>query len=227
MKDSLKDFIHQNRAGFDDKTPGEKTWNRIEVNLPMGKTISLWNSVSVWRAAAILFLGLASYFFVTSNQSAFQKKEVVALQGEFSDLELFYSSEIAEKVALINHFDQSRESNQVTQDFQKLDAMYQVLKEQMKIEPTQKVRDALVLNLLVRIDLLNQQLHALERIKTDSAKKERSPAKSWFVRVAVVGRSSKRRHPLDCQTPLQCVHRQAAVSTHPASPHKWPRQCAD
>jgi hypothetical protein len=172
MKDSLKDFIHQNRDGFDDKTPGDNAWNKIEANLPVGKTISLWNSVSVWRAAAILFLGLASYFFVTGNQSPLQKKEVAKLQGEFSDLEVFYSSEIAEKVALINHFDQTQEADQFTQDFQKLDAMYQVLKEQMKIEPTQKVRDALVLNLLVRIDLLNQQLHTLERIKTDSVKKE-------------------------------------------------------
>ena len=172
MKDSLKDFIHQNRDGFDDKTPGERAWKKIETNLPVGKTISLWNSVSVWRAAAILFLGLASYFFLTGNPSSLQKKEVAKLQGEFSDLEMFYSSEIAEKVALINHFDQTRESDQFTQDFQKLDAMYQVLKEQMKIDPTQKVRDALVLNLLVRIDLLNQQLHTLERFKTDNEEED-------------------------------------------------------
>ena len=116
----------------------------------------------MWRAAAIVFLGLASYFFVSGHQSSAQKKEVAKLQGEFSDLDVFYSSEIAEKVALINHFDEFHEADQFTQDFQKLDAMYQVLKEQMKSEPSQKVKDALVLNLLVRIDLLNQQLHKLE-----------------------------------------------------------------
>jgi hypothetical protein len=37
------------------------------------------------------------------------------------------------------------------------------LKEEMKTSPSQKVKDALVLNLLVRIDLLNQQLHKLEK----------------------------------------------------------------
>ena len=172
MKDSLKNFIHQNREGFDDKTPGEKTWNKIEASLPAGRTISLWNSISVWRAAAVLFLGLAGYFFVTGNQSSLQKKEVATLEGEFSDLETFYSSEIAEKIALINHFDQTQDADQFTQDFKKLDAMYQVLKEQMKSQPTQKLRDALVLNLLVRIDLLNQQLHSLERIKTDGEEKK-------------------------------------------------------
>lgn len=172
MKDSLKDFIHQHRDGFDDKEPDEKVWKKIASDLPASKTISRWNSVSVWRAAAVLFLGLATYFFVTGSQSAVQRKEVAKLQGEFSDIDVFYSSEIAEKVALINHFDESHESDQFAQDFQKLDAMYQVLKEQMKVQPTQKVKDALVLNLLVRIDLLNQQLHSLERIKTDKSEKE-------------------------------------------------------
>jgi type IV secretory pathway VirB10-like protein len=126
----------------------------------------------VWRAAAILFLGLSAYFFVTGNQSTAQKKEIAKLQGEFTDLEVFYSSEIAEKITLIRRYDESQEVDQFAQDFQKLDAMYQVLKEQMKIEPTLKVRDALVLNLLVRIDLLNQQLHTLERIKTDSVEED-------------------------------------------------------
>lgn len=160
MKDSLKDFIHQNREGFDDKVPGEKVWKKISSSLP--KTISLWNSVSVWRAAAILFLGLATYFFVTDRQSGIQRKEVAKLQVEFSDIEVFYSSEIAEKVALIHNFDESHESDSFTQDFHKLDAMYQVLKEQMKIQPNQKIKDALVLNILVRIDLLNQQIYKLE-----------------------------------------------------------------
>ncbi len=172
MKDSLKDFIHQNRDGFDDKEPGEKTWSKIAATLPVGKTISLWNSVSMWRAAAILFLGLASYFFVTGNQSVLQKREVAKLQGEFSDIEVYYSSEIAEKVALISHFEESHESDQFTQDFQKLEAMYQVLKEQMKIQPTQKVKEALVLNLLVRIDLLNQLLYKLDQVEMENSEED-------------------------------------------------------
>jgi hypothetical protein len=168
MKDSLKDFIHQNREDFDDKEPNAKVWKRIQGSLSTAKPISLWNSVSVWRAAAILFLGLASFFFITGKQSTVQKREVTKLQGEFLDLEAFYSSEISEKVAMINDFQES-ESDQFAQDFQKLDAMYQVLKEQMKSQPSQKVKDALVLSLLMRIDLLNQQISKLE----ESSKKEK------------------------------------------------------
>ena len=172
MKDSLKDFIHHSRDSFDDKQPDEKVWKKIEASIPTGKTISLWNSVSVWRAAAVLFLGLSAYFFITGSQSKLQKKEMAMLQGEFSDLEVYYSSEIAEKVSLINHMEESKESDTFTQDFQKLDAMYQVLKEQMKIQPTQKVKEALVLNLLVRIDLLNQLLQTLEDGNRSQGEKE-------------------------------------------------------
>lgn len=169
MKDSLKEFIHQNRDSFDDKVPAEKVWRKIGANLPVTKTITLWNSVSVWRAAAILCMGLSVYVFLTGSQSPIHRKEVAKLQGEFSDLDIYYNSEIAEKVALINGFDDQSKADQFTQDFQKLDAMYQVLKEQMKLQPTQKVKDALILNLLIRIDLLNQQIYKLE----DSTKKEK------------------------------------------------------
>ena len=53
--------------------------------------------------------------------------------------------------------------NKITQNLKKLEAMYLVLKDEMKRRPSQDVRDALVLNLLVRIDLINQQLNKLDK----------------------------------------------------------------
>jgi hypothetical protein len=48
----------------------------------------------------------------------------------------------------------------------KLDAMYEVLKEELKKNPSNEdVKDALTLNLLIRIDLLNEQLRAVEETK--------------------------------------------------------------
>ena len=78
------------------------------------------------------------------------------------DLENFYTGQIAEKVSLIEDFENGYEDDQFTQDIQKLDAMYQVLREEMKTKPSEKVKDALILNMLVRMDLLNQQIRRLE-----------------------------------------------------------------
>jgi hypothetical protein len=89
------------------------------------------------------------------------RQENVALR-EFTDVEKFYVQQIAEKVRMINEFQHHEGLNGFTHDFKQLEAMYMVLKEEMKADPSLKVKDALVLNLLVRIDLLNQQLHKLE-----------------------------------------------------------------
>jgi hypothetical protein len=93
---------------------------------------------------------------------------------EFKDIETFYFSQIAEKVDQIEDYKGQEGMNGFTSDFQQLEAMYHVLKEEMKTRPSQKVKDALVLNLLIRIDLLNQQLHKIdmeEKIEEDELNK--------------------------------------------------------
>jgi hypothetical protein len=178
MSKSLQDFIKRNRAAFDDQEPSEKGWQRIEAELPHAKQkqTTLWNSVAVWRAAAILFMGMSVVFFVNGSrgprESSNEATSSLSLQKEFTNLESFYSSEIASKVAMINTHENANGLDQFTQDFQKLDAMYQVLKEEMKVKPSRKVKDALILNLLIRIDLLNQQLHHLDQAEKDSLMKK-------------------------------------------------------
>lgn len=159
MKD-LKDFIDRNRDEFDVHEPNPQTWNAISS--AVSNRSSWWNNLVLWRGAAAVFflasLALAVYPAIGSKK----EKVNLSLQTEFHDLELFYTNEIAEKVNQISDIESFQNEDQYTQDIQKLEAMYQVLREQMRTQPTQKVKDALILNLLVRIDLLNQQLKKLE-----------------------------------------------------------------
>ncbi|MFZ5972437.1 MAG: hypothetical protein ACOYXA_12670 [Bacteroidota bacterium] len=164
----LQDLIRNNREAFDNHEPSEKVWQRIAGAL--GQRTTWWNSVGLWRAAAVVLLGL-SVFLLLRGQPLKQRAEVAKIQGEFTDVETFYKEQIAEKVALIEDLETDYEDDHFTQDLQKLDAMYQVLREQMKTQPSEKVKDALVLNMLVRIDLLNQQIKKLE----DSRKKASDP----------------------------------------------------
>jgi hypothetical protein len=84
--------------------------------------------------------------------------------------------QIAMKESLIDDFRQTEGLNGFTMDFKQLEAMYSVLKEEMKVRPSQKVKDALILNLLVRIDLLNQQLHKIEtQEETEETQEEETP----------------------------------------------------
>ena len=160
MKDRLEDFIRNNRAAFDDKEPSEKVWTGIDASLGLRRT-SVWNSVVLWRAAAVIFMVLCGYLLIPQTAKTPIAKDNSST--EFDDVEAYYFRQITEKVEMIDDFQKSEGLNGFTHDFQQLEAMYMVLKEEMKASPSQKVKDALVLNLLVRIDLLNQQLHKLEK----------------------------------------------------------------
>lgn len=175
MKDELEEFIRKNREAFDDHEVPRNAWPVIRSQIGFREP-SLWNSVVIWRAAAILFMVTTGYFFVSTSlttRTASPKSDAssVAL-SEFHDVEQFYIQQISDKVKLIDNFKRADGLNGFTHDFHQLEAMYMVLKEQMKSSPSEKVKDAMVLNLLVRIDLLNQQLHKLEDARKSEKKTE-------------------------------------------------------
>lgn len=168
MNDPLEDFIKQNRGGFDDKEPSRDVWRNIERAMGFEQR-SLWNSVALWRAAAVVFMVLSGYLLVPKFATDRPQNPDVAMH-DFKDVEAFYVNQISEKVGMIDEFQKSEGLNGFTQDFQRLEAMYMVLKDEMKSDPSRKVQDAMVLNLLVRIDLLNQQLYKLEKERPKSSK---------------------------------------------------------
>jgi len=166
MKDQLEDFINQNRQAFDDRKPSSKIWKGIEAGLGL-RARSWRNPVVLWRGAAIFFMALSTYLLIPREQF---KAENIQAMREFSDVEAFYVQQISNKEEMIDELDGNAGLNGFTQDFQQLEAMYLVLREEMKSRPSQKVKDALVLNLLVRIDLLNQHLQRLEEEQVDENK---------------------------------------------------------
>lgn len=179
MKDQLEDFIKNNRGAFDDEEPPKEAWSNIEGALGFRKK-NLWNSIQLWRAAAVVFMLATGYLLVPKIQQPTTATISAPIPGvdtggnDFRDVEDYYIRQISEKVELIDEFKRNEGLNGFTHDFQQLEAMYSVLKEDMKTRPSEKVKDALVLNLLVRIDLLNQQLHKLEKEYTVDKKKQKS-----------------------------------------------------
>lgn len=162
-KDDLEKFIRANREAFDDKEPPVSVWENIHNSLhPHQPARRWWNELVIWRAAAVFFLAVSAYLFLSREQAQPHEDGAQVALNEFNDVEAFYISEISQKVELIESIATDDGAGELTPDFQRLEAMYLVLKEEMKNSPSKKVKDALVLNLLVRIDMLNQQLHKLE-----------------------------------------------------------------
>ncbi|MEQ8241778.1 hypothetical protein [Fulvivirga sp.] len=162
MGDNFDKHIRSNKSAFDDKEPSGKVWNKIDSELSSGGRNFNW----IWKVAATLFFCSTVYLFF---QKAESKDELIAKKGQISedfvDIESYYFQIISDKRDLIYDFDTQETPIEVDfeQDLQKLDAMYQVLKEELKTNPSKKVVDALILNMLVRIDVLNGKIDELEK----------------------------------------------------------------
>jgi hypothetical protein len=158
-----KQFFMHNKEEFDPLVPRPSTWKRIDQSLFGNSRSSVW-----WKAAAILFFVL-SIGLLVDKFSASPQAQLVSHQQvvkEFGLVENYYSRLISEKEELIDSFrKKSGDDEGLEHDLKKLDAMYEVLKEELGRNPSKKVTDALILNLLVRIDLLNQQLEFLEALE--------------------------------------------------------------
>ncbi|HNP18573.1 MAG TPA: hypothetical protein PKL31_09085 [Fulvivirga sp.] len=168
MNDKIDQFIKDNRAAFDDKEPSEKLWARIDKNLK-GSTSFQW----LWKVAAVVFFCTSLGLFFnqrTDKMELMAQKEKVAT--DFKDVESFYFQMISQRKDLIYTYKNPDENLDVAfeQDLQKLDAMYEVLKEELKANPSKKVVDALILNLLVRIDVLNEKIDELDHAGEKSEK---------------------------------------------------------
>lgn len=160
--DPLENFIRSNRDEFDDKGVPNESWKSISDSLKLTRQVKWYDNVTIWRAAAVLFMAVSIYLAIPVVKSTSTAENTKATLNEFKDVESFYTDEISRKVALIEELSEGEDGDDFTQDFKQLEAMYSVLKEELKNHPSKKVKDALVLNLLVRINLLNQQLQKLE-----------------------------------------------------------------
>ncbi len=159
--DKLEKYIENNRQEFDDKHPEHSVWLGISRRLIKSSNNYSW----IWRVAAVFFFCTSVFlYFYQPDKRIDTIAERQKLSNDFGDIETYYFQIIAEKTELIYDYDTQKAPIEVDfeQDIQKLDAMYQVLKDELQSNPSKKVVDALILNLLVRIDVLNEKIEELE-----------------------------------------------------------------
>lgn len=171
MKDNLEQLVKKQRQAFDDLEPSNKVWVKIRKSLNGSSSIN-W----MWKVAAVFFFCTTVGLIALDNQQ--EKSNLAENQAvdvkDFESVESFYFNMISEKKSMIYDFES--EHLAIDQDFeldlQKLDAMYQVLKEEQMKNPSKQVKDALILNLLIRIDILNEQLQELDKVQEENSDEE-------------------------------------------------------
>ena len=168
---SLEEYIKKNREQFDDRSPRKGFWNKIEEQLfgaDAAQSKGLWHSLGFWRAAAAVLL-LVTFAFAYNTFKNPEQKALTALEKDFAEIERYYLGQITEKSNLISIAQGAWSDESSSEDLLKLEAMYMVLKEEMRKRPSQEVKDALELNLIVRLDIIHKRLERSEELKEGSS----------------------------------------------------------
>ncbi len=166
MKDNLEKFIQENRQAFDDLEPSEGLWKDIEGKVAKSKKDFSW----IWKVAAVLLLCstlalLIDRQFVTENN---QMSDISPLMTELMEVEGHYTTVIQTRSAEISKLiaDKQLEDVQILEDLEALNQMYEELKEELdKNQNDERVINAMIRNLQLRVEILTVQLENLKKLK--------------------------------------------------------------
>ena len=171
--DNLEKFIRGNKASFDDKEPSTNLWHKIDRDLDRseGNPVSLGNYV--WKAAAIILFALVVGLLVDRNIEESSELAIIEMPGSdepgisFNEVEDYYFQMISQKQELIARIIEETPTldKNLLHEIDQLDSTYQVLKNNLVNVNNDKILDAMVINLQMRIDILNRQLNVLESLQ--------------------------------------------------------------
>jgi len=166
MKDRLEEFVKENREGFDSEVPRSDLWSEIESELEKKETH--FDYSWLWKVAALVFLAstIALLFKgnITDDDLPSDQLSSNGYNSELVEVESYYTQLISEKKQEIQSYE--IKDIELLSDINGLDSMYAELKSNLKVNQKDgRLISAMIKNLQLRVDILNQQLNILENIK--------------------------------------------------------------
>jgi len=200
MSKRLDDFIRNHRDEFDSDLPSTQVWNKIDERLSgnpkKAKVVPInWMRWSAAAAVVILIGAATLYWFnskpVVSEEVAVKKDvnpPVIVDSSLLNEINPVYAKELYHFTQLIelkqDELKQLEKENpelykQFVTDINKLDSSYNVLKRELPANPNrEQLLEAMIRNLQVQMDLLNQQLQIIQQIKQSKNKNNDPNSKS-------------------------------------------------
>ncbi len=167
----LEEFIKNHRRELESSPAEDKLWLAIQADLDQGtvqesEPEKKADYTIYWKVAAILLLALSSVLGYYNWQTS--ESDSALSNPEFANAETYYNELINQKKEEIRVYAVSNPEleSSFLEDISALDQMYAELKKEAKKTGGQEiVLDAMIQNLQLRIDILNQQIIVLEQIK--------------------------------------------------------------
>ncbi len=202
MSSRLEDFIQNNREQFDTDEPGPQLWKKLEKQLsPAAKkgtvirmTFLRWSAV-----AAVFVLAVMGVFFLfgkkgsNNTETAYRTPAVNTPDSGnksdiYNDINPTYAKEVYHFTQLIElkqselkqiEKDHPELYRQFVTDINKLDSSYNSLKKELPDNPNrEQLLEAMIQNLRLQTELLNQQLQVIQTIKQSKSNTNANNSKS-------------------------------------------------
>ncbi|MEQ6119151.1 hypothetical protein [Reichenbachiella sp. MALMAid0571] len=166
MKDRLEEFIKENREGFDAEIPRSDLWSSIESKLE--KKENHFDFSWLWKVAALVFLASTIALLFKGNlvdeEPSENELSSNGYNSELVEVENYYTQLISDKKQEILSYDIN--NPELLNDINGLDSMYSELKSNLKVnQEDDRLISAMIMNLQLRVDILNKQLNILKNIK--------------------------------------------------------------
>jgi hypothetical protein len=190
---NLERFIRDNRESFDHLEPSDDVWNKIgtAIGQPQKTTRVISMSRAGWAVAATLFLAFAGILgYQIFNRSAeipfvslADKKPVTEQTGDtlvnqidpqYGKLVTQFTNVIEAKQVELRKLEKDDPElyKKFSGDIQKLDSAYHSLRNTLNANPnTEQLLQAMISNLQMQIDLLNQQLNIIQKVRQPKSEK--------------------------------------------------------
>lgn len=173
MSKGLEDFIRTNREEFDEVEPSADLWNRIKKHLPPvaeepkkseTKTFSLWFVMRV-AASVIVVMGIGFALYLKNEKKP--GVDFSAINPIYAKQHVQYISMIANKRSELKSIAKSDPElyKEFSAQIAEMDSTYKELNSELAASPNQeRVLRAMIRNLKIQTDVLNQQLKVIEQI---------------------------------------------------------------
>ena len=203
MSTRLDDFIRNNREQFDTDEPAPQVWKNLEKQLsPASKKgmVIRMNFLRWSAAAAVLVLAALGVFYLfnkpnipppvaKTNPAVTQPANDKGSNNDIlNDINPVYAKEVYHLSQLIElkqselkqiEKDQPQLYKQFVTDITRLDSSYNALKKELPDNPNrEQLLEAMIQNLKLQTELLNQQLQIIQTIKQSKSNTNASNSKS-------------------------------------------------
>lgn len=124
-----------------------------------------------WAAAVALLVLGGGFWWIDSRYGVAEQPEMLAISPSYAKEVTHYAGLIDDKRDELRQLTESNPAlyNEFSGDLQHLEAAYQTLKADLPDTPNQEVLiQAMIQNLQLQIDLLNEQLRVIQRIEQQS-----------------------------------------------------------